>query len=141
MTRGTRGGAKALGPDKAKLRNFGLTMAAALAVLGALLLWRHREIYLYFFIAGAAFLSLGLAVPAALRPVEKGWMKLADRLGWVMTRVIMVVMFYAVVTPIGLIARAAGKRFLHLEFDKNARTYWVPATPQDKPKEDYERQY
>lgn len=141
MTSDTRGGAKAGQPNKAKLRNFGLTMAVALAVLGALLLWRHRAIYLYFFIAAAAFLGLGLAVPTALKPIEKGWMKFAERMGWVMTRVIMVVMFYVVVTPIGLIARAAGKDFLHLRFDKDARSYWVPVKSQDKPREDYERQY
>jgi hypothetical protein len=116
-------------------------MAAALVVLGALLLWRHKAIHPYFFMAAAAFLGLGLALPRALGPAEKGWMKFAERLGWVMTRVIMVVMFYAVVTPIGLLARAAGKDFLHLKFDRNARTYWVPAECREKTKEDYERQY
>lgn len=128
-------------PGKAELRNFGLTLAAGFAILGALFLWRHKPIYVYFFIAATVFVVLGLAVPAVLRPVQRLWLKLGDRLGWVMTRVIMVVMFYAVVTPIGLIARATGKDFLHLKFDKDSKTYWVRVKSQDKTREDYERQY
>ncbi|MFZ1946727.1 MAG: SxtJ family membrane protein [bacterium] len=128
-------------PGRAEMRKFGLTLAVGLAVLGALLLWRGRSIYVYFFGAAAAFLVVGLIAPVALRPFQKFWMKLADLLGWVMTRVIMVALFFAVVTPIGLVARAVGKDFLRLKFDSKAKTYWDPCEPAERPKEHYERQY
>lgn len=128
-------------PGRAELRNFGLTLAAGLAVLGALLLWRDRAIYVYFFGAAALLLVLSLIAPAVLGPFRKFWLKLGELLGWVMTRVIMFILFYAVVTPIGLVARASGRDFLRLKFDSKAKTYWDHCEPADHPKEHYERQY
>ena len=139
--RGARGGAAARAVSRAALRNFGLTLAAGFAVLGGLLTWRGRDLDLYFYAAAAVFLVAGLAAPSALGPVRRVWLKIGEGLGWVMTRVIMVVLFYAVVTPIGLIGRALGKDFLSLKRDPKATTYWVPVDPADRQREHYERQY
>jgi hypothetical protein len=129
------------GANRTQLRHFGLTLAAGFAVLGGLLLWRGREINTYFFAAAVVFLVAGLAAPSALGPVRRVWLKIGEAIGWVMTRVIMLVLFFAVVTPIGLVARALGKDFLSLKRDPKAKTYWVPVDPADRPKEHYERQY
>jgi hypothetical protein len=126
---------------RAELRNFGLTIAAGLAVLGALLLWRGRPFYPYFFAAGGVFLVLGLAAPLALGPFRTVWMRFAELLGWVMTRVVMVVIFFVVVTPIGLVARASGRDLLQLKLDRDAKTYWLPVETEDRSREHYERQY
>lgn len=126
---------------KRELRKFGLTVGIALGVFGGLFLWRGREYYdILFYIAGA-FILVGLTVPIVLYPIQKVWMTLAVILGWVMTRVILCILFYAVVTPIGLISRLCGKGFLDLKFDKNAPSYWVPKKSSRADKSDYEKQF
>ena len=123
------------------LRKFGITMAVALAALGGLFLWRGKGGTTYFFGLAGAFLVLGLAIPAVLRPVQKAWMAFAVVLGWVMTRVILVVLFYVGVTPVALIARIVGKRFLGLGFEPDKPSYWVRRPEPDRGRERYESQF
>jgi len=127
--------------SKRELRKFGLTVGIALGIFGGLFLWRGRGYYdILFYIAGA-FILLGLVFPIVLKPIQKVWMTLAVILGWVMTRVILCILFYVVVTPIGLISRLFGKAFLDLKFDENAQTYWVPKKSSGTDKSGYEKQF
>ncbi|MBD3348884.1 MAG: hypothetical protein GF400_06770 [Candidatus Eisenbacteria bacterium] len=123
------------------LRRFGLTMAAATAVLGALLIWKGRGGAQWLFWIAGAFLVLGLVVPIALRPVQKAWMAFAISLGWVMTRVILVIVFYVGITPIALIAKLVGKRFLDLGFEPERESYWVDYPRPERDKERYLSQF
>jgi len=123
------------------LRKFGITMAVAIAVLGALLLWRGHWQPAYFFWVAGAFLVLALVAPVALRPIQRGWMAFAIALGWVMTRVILVVLFYVGITPISLIARLVGKRFLDLGFEPARESYWIKRPAPDRGKERYRSQF
>jgi hypothetical protein len=111
--------------ERKSLRDFGLTVGIAFAVLAALLYWREKAHYVYFIPAGAVLILLGLVVPIALRPIRKGWMTLAAGMGWVMTRVILTILFFGVLTPIGVIGRLVGKDFLHVDIDESAQSYWV----------------
>jgi hypothetical protein len=127
--------------DARELRKFGITMAVAFAVLGGLLLWRGHWQPKYFFWVAGAFLVLGLAVPVVLRPVQRAWMAFAIVLGWVMTRVILVVLYYVGITPIALIARLVGKRFLDLRFEPTRASYWITRPAPDRGKERYKSQF
>lgn len=124
-----------------KLRNFGITMGICLGLLGALLLWRGKHTYPYFFALAALFAVLGLSVPRALKHVYKAWMSLAVVLSWVMTRVLLSVIFYVGVTPIGVIGRLFGKDFLSLDMDAGAETYWIDREDAGRGKERYEQQF
>lgn len=123
------------------LRKFGITMCVAIAVLGALFLWRGKGSPAWFFGIAGLFLVLGLAVPVALRPVQKAWMAFAIALGWVMTRVILVVLFYLGVTPVGLIARVVGKKFIDLGFEPERDSYWIKRPAPTRGKERYLSQF
>ena len=123
------------------LRKFGITMAVAVAALGALFLWRGKGEPAWFFWVAAAFLVSGLAFPIVLRPVQKLWMALAIVLGWLMTRVILAVVFYVGMTPIAAIARLVRKRFLDLGFEPSRETYWVRRPEPDRDKERYLSQF
>ena len=127
--------------DKSDLRKFGITMGIILTLLGGLFLWREKGYFIYFFILAAAFIIPGLVLPAALRPAHKGWMTLSILLGWVMTRVILSVLFYLVVTPTRCLARLFGKQFLDLKIDNNIESYWIQREKQPLNKTDYERQF
>ena len=126
---------------KKELCKFGVTVGVVFCLLGALLCWRGKGYYYYFLILGGAFIIPALVVPMILRPVEKVWMGAAKCMGWVMTRVILSILFYLVLTPVGLIAKLVGKDFLDLEFDRNAESYWIPKEPVKTGKERYENQF
>ncbi len=124
-----------------ELRNFGLTVGIAFALLGLLLLWRGKTFYPYFLAASAALVSLGLALPLLLAPFHKAWMALSAILGWVMTRLVLSILFYLAFTPIGIIGRLAGRKFLDSEIDRSRETYWVYRDAAESAKPDCERQF
>ena len=62
-------------------------------------------------------------------------------LGWIMTRVILSLLFYVVFTSIGLTLRFFGKQFLELRWDKSKESYWNFRTEEHLKKENYEKQF
>ncbi len=127
---------------KSDLRSFGLTMGAVTGLIGVVLLWRGRDLYPYFLSVSGVFLASGLLLPGVLKPFHKAWMTLALMMGWVMTRVILFVLFFLVVTPLGLTARILGRDALGLKIDRDARSsYWIERTKEEVKKADYERQF
>ena len=124
-----------------ELRNFGITIACALAAFGTLALWRGKGIFPYLYLASGVFLFFGLVLPLRLRQVHRVWMTLSLAMGWFMTRVILTILFFVVFTPIGVVARLLGKRFLDLGTDRSQDSYWIPREPKEFIKSDYERQF
>jgi len=122
-----------------ELRKFGLVMAVAFGIFGALFVWREKPWGIYTLYVAAAFLVLGLVAPKLLGPIEKAWMALARVLQTVMTAIILTLMFFLVMTPIGLFIRLTGKDLLDMKGDPEIESYWVPvehdgpATRPDKP--------
>jgi len=132
---------KGIKSDRKDLRNFGITIGIALGVLGGLLLWREKPSYFYCIIAAIAFLLSGFAFPAVLKPFQKVWMTISILMGWFMTRIILIILFYAILTPIGLIARLCGKKFIDRAFNKNAKSYWIIKTAEKRGSNTYEQQF
>ncbi len=126
---------------KKELRQFGITFSIVLGLLGGLFFFRGKDYYSYFFVFSGAFLFLGLLVPTLLKPIQKAWMSLAVFVGWLVTRVILTVLFYLVVTPIGILARIFGKRFLDTRFNRNVDSYWIARKPAAVERKSYENQF
>jgi hypothetical protein len=127
--------------NKSDWKKFGITMGVILTIIGLYLLWKSNDYFKYFFSVAVVFFIFGLILPAALKYVYKAWMSLAVVMGFIMTRVIMVIIFYLLVTPIGLIASITGKKFLDMKIDQNAKSYWLARDKSLKVKADYERQF
>ncbi|HLK13133.1 MAG TPA: SxtJ family membrane protein [Candidatus Binatia bacterium] len=112
-----------------ELRKFGLTVGGAFLVLGTVSWWRgHVVPPRVLWTLGALLLAPGLLAPALLAPVERAWMRLAEALGWVNTRLILGVLFYVVVTPLGWVLR----RFrdpLDRRLDGAGGSAWVRRPP------------
>ena len=110
-----------------RLRRFGLTVGAALLALSSWVAFRGRAPIFRdaSALGGLALLVAGAAFPDRLRLAYRSWMALAFALGWVMSRVALTALFALVVTPIAVLARLAGKRFLEVPPDRSASTYWV----------------
>ena len=128
---------------KKELGQFGLTIGIVVGLLGLLLWWFGKDYYPYLLVVSAAFLLLGLTLPVALKPIQKIWMAIAVVLGWLMTRVILVILFYLIFTPIGVLGRIFGKSFLDLKFGKigNVNSYWIPKGKVELDRSQYERQF
>ena len=127
--------------DISDWRKFGMTMGIILAVMGFYLLWKGRNYSEYVFILAAAFLITGFIFPSVLKPVYKAWMVVAVMMGFMMTKIIMVIIFYMIVTPIGIIASIIGKNFLDMKIDKKAKSYWMVRKTVRTEKSDYEKQF
>lgn len=127
--------------EKSDLKKFGITMAIALSIIGAFLFWKKFNYHYVLFIVAVIFLALGFIIPAALKYVYKAWMTLAIIMGFIMTKVIMFLLFFLIITPMGIVGRILGKKFLDTDIDKNAVTYWIKREQTEKIKTDYERQF
>ena len=114
---------RAIRSERRDLRNFGLVVGGVFAALGLFLLWKERPAGIWLGGIGSALVLLGALLPGLLLPLQKVWMTLAVIMGWVMTRVILSVLFFLVLTPIGLVARTAGQRFLDRSFTRE-ETWW-----------------
>lgn len=123
------------------IRKFGITIGIFLFVIAGFLYWRGKESFDIVLISGAALLGLGLLLPMILKPVYWLWMVLSIVLGWIMTRVILILLFYLVVTPIGLISRIFGNRFLDLQWDRSKTSYWNYRDQRQQSAEEYEQQF
>lgn len=108
------------------VEQFGFLVGGVLVALGAWFAWTGA--YAWKPVAGAGTLLVlgGAFAPFLIRPLQRAWMMLAVLLGFVMTRVILALLFFLVLTPIALIARIVGKQFLELDFRgrPTPKTYW-----------------
>ena len=110
--------------SKKDLRKFGLTIGIVLVLLAAILFFVGKSTYITWGIIGIVFILTGLIFPVILKPLNKMWMGLAIILGWIMTRVILSILFYLALTPLRVIAGVFGKKFLDSKIDPKAETYW-----------------
>lgn len=93
-----------------ELRDFGLITAGLFAAIFGLLLpmLHRRSIPLWPWIIAAVLTSAALIRPTALEAFYRVWTRIGAVLGWVNTRIVLGVLFYAVLTPMGLAMRALG---------------------------------
>jgi O-antigen/teichoic acid export membrane protein len=108
--------------DRKGLREFGLTTGGIVAGLfGLFFPWvLERPIPRWPWVIAGVLAAWALVAPASLRPVYRGWMRFGLLLSKVTTPIIMGLVFFLVVTPMGLIRRATGNDSLARHFDKTA---------------------
>ena len=127
--------------EKSDLRKFGITIGVILLIIAGFLFWSEKESLQILFTFGAVLLILGFTIPVILKPIYWVWMIFATILGWIMTRVILSLLFYLIVTPIGLVARLFGKQFIELKWDKSEGSYWNYRSKKYIMKDEYEKQF
>jgi ABC-type uncharacterized transport system permease subunit len=132
---------KHLKETKRDLRKFGLTVGGVLAAIAVLLFYFEKPSAIYCAVIGGLLILCGALFPQLLKPLNKVWMGLAIVLGFFMSRLILTVLFYLVLTPISFLAKFVGKKFIVLKYDKSAESYWEKRTIIRKKQIDYERQF
>ncbi len=110
--------------DIKELQKFAIILFLALGVWGGILLWRKRDIGFVLWGVGSATLLIAWIQPRFLSPVYNFWMKLTLILGFISSHLILALLYYLVLTPMGLLMRIFGKTPLSLQLDDKAITYW-----------------
>ena len=91
-------------------------------------------------IAGVTVGVLGLARPACVRGLYTGWMVAAFPIGWTISRLMLLALFYVVFTPVALVFRMIGRDALRLRPPAAGVSLWTPKRIADQPT-DYFRQF
>lgn len=121
------------------LRKFGLVVGGVFCALALWFYLRGKPSYWYFLLPGVLLVVLGILLPRALKWPYVVWMTLAMLLGAVVSTLVLTLLFYLVVTPIGLIARFVGNDFLSLKLAPGATSYWI-LRDVSKPKQPHEHE-
>jgi hypothetical protein len=71
----------------------------------------------------------GIVFPRLLRPIYVGWLVAVFPIGWTVSHVLLGLIFYGIVTPIGLLLRLSGRDPMNRKFDRQAKSYWIEHEP------------
>lgn len=125
--------------SKVVLRKFGLLVGGVFLLIGVWIYYSSQSLIGIIFLSiGVLLFVFGILLPDLLLRVYKVWMGLAFALGWIVSRVLLIILFYLVITPIGFLARVFRKEFLDLKFRDGKNSYWVS---RQESKVDYTKLY
>ena len=118
-------------PSRTELLWFGLLLATFFALAGAMVLQRAHSVRIAqtIWIASALLVSLYYIIPPLRRPMYVGSLFLTYPLGWIMSHVILMIVFYLVITPLGLLMRLSGHDPMMRRFESGRQSYWVEHDP------------
>ena len=126
---------------KKDLRSFGVTIGIILLLVAGFLFYKEKESFQIFLYISGTFIGLGLIIPIILKPIYIVWMVFAVVLGWFMTRFILSLLFYVIITPIGLVMRTFGKDFLDIKKQSVQGSYWNQRDSNLEKNQNYEKQF
>ena len=113
-------------PGRRELKQFAALWCGFFALIAAYFVWQRS-------LGVAAFLAVlilfGLVSyfrPNAIRLIYLLWMALALPIGWTISHLVLLMLYYLVLTPVGFVLRLVGYDPLDRSFDKAAKSYWVP---------------
>jgi hypothetical protein len=113
-----------------ELRQFGLLVGGVFTVIGLWpLVFRGEPLRLWAIGIGGLLMAFGGILPSVLAPIHKGWMWVGHILGWMNTRILLTIVFYGLVTPIGIVFRLMGKDTMRQALDESGTTYRVVRSP------------
>lgn len=126
--------------DEASLKKFGYTLGIFLFVIMTIQYILTKNIFILLWL-GPVLLIITFVEPRWLKPFNKAWFALAFVLNWFTTRVILILLFYVILTPLSILSKLFGKRYFPMAFDKNINTYWEIREKTSFSKESYEKQF
>ncbi len=119
-----------------QVRQFGVVMLVGLGLIGLILYHKASKageaagaLPVVLPCIGAALCVAALSAPRAMVPVYKAWMLLGHAMGAVVSRVILGVVFYVAMAPMGLAMRMLGRDPLERKHDPAAESYWIERPP------------
>tara|TARA_A100000164_G_scaffold232804_1_gene206617 strand:+ start:248 stop:631 length:384 start_codon:yes stop_codon:yes gene_type:complete len=105
-------------------RSFGIVFFIVFFLIATYPIINDGHVRIWSLIISVIFLILGLLNSKILFPLNKIWYKFGILLGKIISPLVMILIFFIVVTPIGLLMRLLNKDLLNLKFNKN-KSYWI----------------
>ena len=118
-------------------RSFGIVFFVVFLIIALFPLINDGNIRLWSLIVSLAFLALGLLNSKFLSPLNKIWFKFGLFLGKIISPMVMGLIFFFVVTPIGILMRILKKDLLNLKLNNN-KSYWIE---KNEPKSEMKNQF
>tara|TARA_Y100001960_G_scaffold286316_1_gene323542 strand:+ start:332 stop:736 length:405 start_codon:yes stop_codon:yes gene_type:complete len=106
-------------------KSFGIIFAVVFLLISLYLLEENKGLHLWPLIISLIFFLLAYLAPKVLSVPNKLWFKLGIGVGSIFAPVVMAVIYFSTVVPIGLIMKLIGKDLLRQKLDKNAKSYWI----------------
>ena len=130
-------------PTPRDLKWFGPLFLLFFGLVGGILSWRGVDLQVAYTLwaAAAVIVVVYYAVPSLQKKIYLGWIYAVYPIGFVLSHVIMGVVYYLVVSPVGLMMKLVGRDPLARSLDKGAKTYWVEHRPADRDPGSYFRQF
>jgi len=132
---------KTVKDEKKELRKFSTGLAIILILISIINFFLNGQIYLFLLPATLIVLLFGLLLPRWIKPLFWLMTRIGNILNWIITSLILVLLFYLVFTLIGLIMRLANKQLLDLKFKDKRDSYWIKRENTEFRPEGFERQY
>jgi hypothetical protein len=124
-----------------ELRKFSLGLAAILLLIAlAQYIWGGK-LHVYFLAFGLLSLSVGLFVPAWMKPLHWLMLRVGQVMNWLLTNLILALLFYLVFTVVSLIWRLSGRRPLDIRYPDAKKSYWRARSDGDISPQQFEKQY
>ena len=105
-------------------RSFGLVFFIVFLIIGLYPLLNQNDVRVWSIIISLIFLVLGIINSFLLTPLNRIWFKFGIFLGKIVSPLIMLIIFFCVVTPIGIFMRSLKKDLLNLKYSSN-NSYWI----------------
>ena len=105
-------------------RSFGILFFIVFSIISVWPILSGGELRLWSFLVAIIFLIMGMTKSRFLTPFNIAWIKFGELLGVIISPLIMGLVYFLVVLPIGILMRVLGKDLLNLKFNKNIETYW-----------------
>ena len=126
-------------------RSFGLVFAVVFVIVGLFPIFtkagEEDDIRIWALVVAALFAILAMTRPQLLSPLNKIWFRFGLVIHKVVNPLVMGLIFFFVVSPIGIIMRILGKTPLKKNFDRNAKSYWIHRDPPGPAPETMKRQF
>jgi len=119
-------------PSRTELRQFACIWCPAFCALAGFLIYRKTGlaplVWSLWSVATAMELA-GLIAPKIVKPIFVGLMFATFPIGWVVSHILLMVAFYLILTPIGLLMRLFGHDSMQRKFDRSRQSYWIARPP------------
>ncbi len=129
-------------PQLPSERRFGLLFVIVFALAagyGALKGWPRGLLHGFIVLSGC-FGLVTLFAPKTLRPLNFAWFKLGELMGKIVSPIVLGIIFYLLITPVGLVGRLFGRDELKLKRGQE-QSYWINRDPPGPPGDSFKNQY
>ena len=122
-------------------RNFGVVFAVVFGLVGIWSLYVGGRHWAWWLGGSAIFALLAWLAPAVLSPFNKLWTKFGLLLFHIVNPIVLGLLFYLCILPIGLLLRLTGKELLSLRFQPGAKSYWIERKPPGPARDSFPNQF